>query len=565
MIKKTKAYQYAMNVLENVTSAPMYVKKAAKEFLEIADDKNKKYMIHQQKLKKIYKITKLIIMPKGQKRGKTAFEALAGFQWLLLIAALCVVWRENPKKRRYETIILEIARKNGKTFLVGLIFLLLMMTEPKFAKLYSVAPDGAISKEIKTQIEEIIKSSPALCGSFNGRVKFKVLRDYIYCNLTDIKYTPLNTSRNRMDSREPSAYVADEVGALPVVYPLEAMASGQSNIDNPLGFIISTKYPTTNNPFEEQVDYLKRVLDGLTEDETIFGLLYEPDDKKNWTTNDMILQHANPLAIDVNKIMLDLFKKRKRAIEIPSARQNFLTKHCNIIYQGMGTENYVSVSELQKCKVQQIDWTGKRLYVGMDLAISNDNCAVGWVSYDEQTDYVEAGVMIFFPEGKMEEKTQEEKVDYKQMVEDGLAIACGDMIVDYSVIENYVMQLEEKTGGKIVAVGFDRFNAMSTAQKLEASGLELIEITQHSSVLHAPTKLLYEKITEGKFRYEENKLLEINFENAKCTFDTNKNRYVNKKKSSGKIDAVFSIINAVYLMEQNEILGQMQNWGAIEI
>ena len=165
----------------------------------------------------------------------------------------------------------------------------------------------------------------------------------------------------------------------------------------------------------------------------------------------------------------------------------------------------------------------------------------------------------------MEEKTQEEKVDYKQMVEDGLAIACGDMIVDYSVIENYVMQLEEKTGGKIVAVGFDRFNAMSTAQKLEASGLELIEITQHSSVLHAPTKLLYEKITEGKFRYEENKLLEINFENAKCTFDTNKNRYVNKKKSSGKIDAVFSIINAVYLMEQNEILGQMQNWGAIEI
>ena len=565
MIKKTKAYQYAMNVLENVTSAPMYVKKAAKEFLEIADDKNKKYMIHQQKLKKIYKITKLIIMPKGQKRGKTAFEALAGFQWLLLIAALCVVWRENPKKRRYETIILEIARKNGKTFLVGLIFLLLMMTEPKFAKLYSVAPDGAISKEIKTQIEEIIKSSPALCGSFNGRAKFKVLRDYIYCNLTDIKYTPLNTSRNRMDSREPSAYVADEVGALPVVYPLEAMASGQSNIDNPLGFIISTKYPTTNNPFEEQVDYLKRVLDGLTEDETIFGLLYEPDDKKNWTTNDMILQHANPLAIDVNKIMLDLFKKRKRAIEIPSARQNFLTKHCNIIYQGMETENYVSVSELQKCKVQQIDWTGKRLYVGMDLAISNDNCAVGWVSYDKQTDYIEAGVMIFFPEGKMEEKTQEEKVDYKQMVEDGLAIACGDMIVDYSVIENYVMQLEEKTGGKIVVVGFDRFNAMSTAQKLEASGLELIEITQHSSVLHAPTKLLYEKITEGKFRYEENKLLEINFENAKCTFDTNKNRYVNKKKSSGKIDAVFSIINAVYLMEQNEILGQMQNWGAIEI
>ena len=565
MIEKTKGYQYAKDVLLENVSAPMYVKRQAITFLEIADGKNDKYIIHEKKLKKICKLTNLIIMPKGEKAGETAYDALAGFQWLLLIAALCVVFRDNPKKRRYETIVLEIARKNGKTFLVGLIFILLLLTEPKYAKLYSVAPDGTISREIKTQIEEIIESSPALCGSLNGRARFKILQNYIRFELTKNKYIPLNTSRNRMDSKEPSAFVADEVGALATVYPLEAMASGQSNVYNPLGFIISTKYPTTNNPFEEQVEYLKRVLDGLTEDETIFGLLYEPDDKKNWTTNDTILQHANPLAIDVNKLMLYLLKKRKRAIEIPSARENFLTKHCNIIYQGMGTENYVSVSELQKCKVQQIDWTGKRLYVGMDLAISNDNCAVGWVSYDEQTDYVEAGVMIFFPEGKMEEKTQEEKVDYKQMVEDGLAIACGDMIVDYSVIENYVMQLEEKTGGKIVAVGFDRFNAMSTAQKLEASGLELIEITQHSSVLHAPTKLLYEKITEGKFRYEENKLLEINFENAKCTFDTNKNRYVNKKKSSGKIDAVFSIINAVYLMEQNEILGQMQNWGAIEI
>ena len=47
-------------------------------------------------------------------------------------------------------------------------------------------------------------------------------------------------------------------------------------------------------------------------------------------------------------------------------------------------------------------------------------------------------------------------------------------------------------------------------------------------------KLLYEKIVNNQFMYENNRLLEINFENARCTFDTNMNRYVTKKESSGK-------------------------------
>ena len=57
-----------------------------------------------------------------------------------------------------------------------------------------------------------------------------------------------------------------------------------------------------------------------------------------------------------------------------------------------------------------------------------------------------------------------------------------------------------------------------------------------------------------KWHYEENKLLEINFENAKCTFDTNMNRYVNKKKSNGKVDMVVALINSIYLLQQDVLL-----------
>ena len=90
----------------------------------------------------------------------------------------CVVHRENPNRRRYETVVLEVARKNFKTFTIATIFVLLFLLEPKFSKFYSVAPDGALSREIKTAIEEILKSSPIVYQN-KGTPRFKVLRDYI--------------------------------------------------------------------------------------------------------------------------------------------------------------------------------------------------------------------------------------------------------------------------------------------------------------------------------------------------------------------------------------------------
>ena len=82
----------------------------------------------------------------------------------------------------------------------------------------------------------------------------------------------------------------------------------------------------------------------------------------------------------------------------------------------------------------------------------------------------------------------------------------------------------------------------------------MVEVKQHSSVLHPPTKLLQESILQRKFSYDGDKLYEINFQNARCTEDTNLNKYVNKKKSNGKVDMVVGTIIAMYLLQQNEML-----------
>lgn len=561
MNKKHPAYVYAMEVAEGTINAPKYIKTQVKEFLKIANDKDKTYKIDENKVRTIGELLKLMIMPKGLKANSTVHDSLAGFQWFFIIAILCTVERDNTEKRRYENAILEICRKNGKTFIIAVLFILLFFIEPKFSKFYSVAPDGSLSREIKTAIEEILRSSPAMLGKMNGKEKFKILRDYIHCNITENRYTPLNYSTGRLDGKLPSVFLVDETGALPNTYAIEAMRSGQLTILNKLGFIISTKYPTLNNPFEDEVDYAKRVLNGAVDDDKVFALLYEPDDTKGWATNDEVLEQANPLALEVPEIMDDLKAKRQVAIEIESKRENFITKHCNIIYSGAGSESYVNVADLQKGAVDGIDWQGREVFLGVDLAMTTDNCAVAMVAYDEDEGKAYMDSVAFIPEDRTDEKSKLERIPYRDFINARFCIPCGNRTVDYGAIERYILEIEQKYGVTVMGIGYDRYNALSTAQKLEEAGYTLVEIKQHSSVLHPATKWLAELIAEGNLEYDKhNKLLEINFENSRCVYDTNMNRYVNKKKSRGKVDMVVAGINAMYLLHQNYMLNNTLDW-----
>lgn len=554
-----KAYAFCKRSVRRKTT-PKYVRLQMKEWMRICEDKDRKYKISETKLRALENILKILIMPKGLRAGESLYNCTCGYQWLFYTAIFCTVYRSNEKKRRYETGVLEICRKNFKTYTIATIFILLFLTEPNFSKFYSVAPDGSLSREIREAIAETIRSSPLVYEHKDAK-RFKILRDNILFKPTQTQYIPLSYSTSRMDGKLPNAFCADEVGALPISYPIQAMRSGQLNILNKLGFIISTKYQTIDNPMEDEVTYSKRVLDRLEKDETRFSLLYEPDSKTGWETDDLILQQSNPVALEIPEIWDDLLKKRAYAVAVESARENFVTKHCNIIYQGVGTETFIDVKDVQRCKVSKIDWRGRVVYVAFDLSETNDNTSVTMVAVDNDNRIL-ADSFAFVPEGRIQEKTVCEKVNYAELARTPHVIPCGDRVIDYAVIESFIFSLEERFGVQVQAIGYDRWNALSTAQKLERGdekhhGYNLVEIRQHSAVLHPATKLLKEKILSGEFCYENNKLLEINFQNARCVRDTNNNQYINKKKSRGKVDMVVSLINAVYLAQQDYFLNQM--------
>lgn len=556
MVKDGKAYKYAKWCVEtNNDKVPIYVKKQCQDWINIADGNDNEAYVDEKAYNKICNLLKIIIHPDLK---CSMFESIEDYAWLFIVAPLCTKLKNTEEDIRfYVTAVLEIARKNYKTFYSAVIFILLMLTEPEFSRFFSVAPDLALSSELKLAIRKIIKVSPALIDE--DEPAFKILRSQIICLLNDNEYTPLAYSQDTMDGRLANAFLADEAGKLDE-YPVEAMRSSQITLKNKLGIIISTQYPNDNNVMLDEIDICKKTLDGLLEDRRVFSLLYEPNDNlktgEEWKTNDLCIYQSNPISVNNKYIFDELKKKRALAVLYENKRENYLCKHNNILYKGLGVEGFIDIQKVKLCKLKDDDnfWKGKKVWLGLDLSMTDDNTSLAMVT--EFNDEVYAKVFGFIPRDNIDIKTKKERVDYKKLIHDECCYACGNEVIDYLFVKDIILNLENKYGVEVMQVGYDRYNAIATVQALEAESIECVEIKQHSSVLHQPTKWLKELILKKEFHYFDNRMLEINFQNARCTEDTNRNLYVNKKKSNGKVDMVVSLINAMYLLQQEVLFNQ---------
>lgn len=557
-IENTTAYRYAKWCAESGSPrVPKYVRKQADKWLEIADGKCEGIKVSMAKYEVIRRL--LMIMTHPDLRCPM-YRGLEPYALFLITATFCTIRADG--RRLYETVILEICRKNYKTFTSAVIFIILMLTEPDFSRFFSVAPDYKLSSELRLAVRKIVSCSPALTRHF------KITREKVTCKRNGSEYTPLAYSNDKMDGKLANAFLADEAGALDT-YPVEAMRSSQITLANKLGIIISTKYPDENSVFTDEVDFAKKILDDLINDPTVFALLYEPDEEivANWQTDNNVIFQSNPVACHNRTVFEAILKLRAKAILYEDKRENFLTKHCNIQYQSLGTEGYIEIDQFRKCrrKIPDSFWANKRVYIGTDFAESDDNTGVAMVTLHEGMLYIK--VWAFYPAGKEKIKSTKEHVNYKKMRDKGLCFATGDpdsLIVDYNEIERYIQGIPNRYGSDLAQLGFDRRNALATVQRLEAADppIDCVEIKQHSSVLSPTVKLFREYVYKGLVAYDEdNTLFEINIRNARCTRDTNLNPYVNKKRSAGKVDLVMATLDAVHLINENELLAPASDFG----
>lgn len=543
-----KAKQYAEDCISGKEITTFEVKTQCKWFLEDLEKQSNDYYPYYFDTKKINiieGILKLLNFATGLNIvGKSIYDGLENFQAFFIANIFGWRYKADSKKFRYREVDLFIPRKNSKTFLAALILIILMLTEDEYSEFYSICLDRDLAGEVKKAMAQILNASPLVLEYFNIP---KTLSGRMECTLTHSFYQPRTAEANRNNSIKPSAFIADEYGAMKDNANVEAMRSGQLSVRNPLMFKLTTAYAEDKSIMLDELAYLKKIYQETEKDDRLFALVYYSTEEHLW--DDIGILMANPLRIEEN--YEEIRRAREKALAKPSERTEFLTKNMNYFMPSNSGEEFINIDKLRKCKNTRgiFDWNGKDVYLGIDLAMTNDNTSVTMVAMEDEMIYAKS--WAFIPKDRIAEKNKRERTDYRRFIEEGSCFACGDEIISYSFVEKFIMDIEEKYGVHVVQIGYDRYNCISTANKLDNAGYETVEVKQHSSVLHQPTKLLQESILQRKFSYDGDKLYEINFQNAKCVEDTNLNKYVSKKKSSGKVDMVVSTIIAIYLLQQN--------------
>lgn len=551
MILLERAIRYAENVVagKEVTTKEVIIqcKWFLKDLEENQYNENFQYYFDKNKLKIINNLLKLFNFATGFVAGKQILTNLADFQCFFLANIFGWRFKDNSNKFRYNDITLYIARKNAKTALVAITFLLLMLTEQEYSEFYSICLNKELAAEIRKAMVQILEASPLIAKHFDWSDSEVGI---IKCKITKSFFKPRTSQSGKNNSIRPAAFVSDEHGNFSDNGNFTAMKSGQRNVINPLLFRTTTAYAIDHSIMQDDLEYIKKVFQGIVKNERQFALLYYAEEENLW--NDIGIHQANPLRIEENYNIIR--EERERALIQESLQTEYLTKSMNYFMPANAGEEFISIDQLKKCKISDFDWTGKDTYIGLDLAETEDNTAVAMLTYHEGK--IVAKVWAFIPRERILVKSMKEDIDYQSEIKAGNCFGCGDEVIDYGYVEEFIMDLQEKYQVNIVQLGYDRRNALSSAQKLSNAGIECVEVIQHSRILHAPIKLLKECILNKNFNYEKNSLLEINFVNARQTEDTNLNKYLNKKKSKGKIDMVMALVDALYLLQERELLNQ---------
>ena len=142
MILLDRAIRYAENVLSGKEITTWEVEAQCEIFLddyyENQFEEDFEFIFDEKRLLRINNILKLMNFATGHVEGKEVLENLADFQCFFLANIFGWRYKNNRKKFRYREATLYIARKNAKTALIAIVFILLMLTEQQFSEFYSI-------------------------------------------------------------------------------------------------------------------------------------------------------------------------------------------------------------------------------------------------------------------------------------------------------------------------------------------------------------------------------------------------------------------------------------------
>ena len=544
-----REYWEWMNIKKNRKHVSTKIYKTYKELIRIIEDDNSEWEYDSEKADHaITFIEKYCKHSKGKMGGKPFILEL--WQKAKVAATFGIVHKIDGL-RKYQRVVLIVARKNGKSTLSAAegLYLFIADGEPG-AEIYSVATKKDQAKIIWLEAKRMVKKSPAL----NKRIRPLVAE--MVSDWNDGVYKPVGRDSDTLDGLNVHGATMDEIHAWTDKNLYDVIADGTSSRDQPLILGTTTAGTVRENVYDEIYQEAEMTINGYDDpdgykDERSLFLVYELDDRKTWKDESTWMQ-ANPGLGTIKKID-QLRNKVDKAKANSKLVRNLLTKDFDI--PETNSETWLSFETLDNRAIYNFGELKPRYCIGgVDLSATTDlTCAtiVFKVPNDEHT-YVKQ--MYWLPDELLELRVHEDKIPYDIWEERGLLRRSGTNKIDYKDITKWFLEIQNELDCYIYKIGYDRWGSTYLVDELKQYFGEnaLVPVAQGAKTFSGPMKVLEADLKSNLINYNNNPVTKWNLSNAAIKTDTNQNiALVKTSNPKRRIDGVASLMDAIIVLEDN--------------
>ncbi len=190
------------------------------------------------------------------------------------------------------------------------------------AEVYSTATKYAQARLLFDETHNMIKQSPALSKHLRKR------KNDLYYEPAMSKFQPLARNSDTLDGLNASFVIMDELHGVKDRNLYEVMRQSMAARRQPLLIMIMTAGPVRECIFDDMYNYAAQVADGAISDPHFLPVLYEMDDRSEWSDPAAWIK-ANP-ALGAIKKVDDLTQKVERAKQNRNELSGVLCKEFNV-------------------------------------------------------------------------------------------------------------------------------------------------------------------------------------------------------------------------------------------
>ncbi len=450
--------------------------------------------------------------------------------------------------RRFNEVILLIARKNGKTTFIAGIDLAEFFLSKGGVDIVCASNTSEQANILFEEINNMREQSPAL--SNEKRSKKNIF--FIYSPKTKNKIKKLSAQSRNKDGYNIEVGCIDEVHEMTDSKVYDAIKQSQSTKKEPLIFIITTEGTTVGGFLDNKLDYARKMLKGEITDERVLPWLYTQDntqeiydDSRNW-------QKSNP-SIGVVKLTTYLEDVMNKSKNDHSTRVTMLCKDFNIKQVDQGA--WLSFDDLNNEAKYELN-TFKNSYAigGVDLSSTTDLTAAALViqKKDDNKKYVLAH--FFMPSDVVKKRMEEDNVPYDIWIKRGLITLTDGSQNDFSLVTQWFMKMIQEHQIRPLWVGFDPWNSQYWIKEMEDLGFNMEKVRQGVYSLSEPMKQLEADLKNKLINYDNNPILKWCLSNTQAKVDLNGNIQPSKLNSKYKrIDGTVALIIAYAILNRYKI------------